>query len=50
MQYRTLGRTGLDVSEVGFGGTGVGMKNYLHVLMSCSITVSGTRKKLCRIL
>ena len=29
MQYRTLGRTGKRVSELGFGGTGVGMKNYL---------------------
>lgn len=29
MQYRTLGRTGERVSELGFGGTGVGMKNYL---------------------
>ena len=24
MQYRTLGRTGLSVSEVGFGGAGIG--------------------------
>ena len=24
MQYRTLGRTGLQVSEVGFGGAGIG--------------------------
>ena len=24
MQYRTLGRTGLEVSEVGFGGAGIG--------------------------
>jgi len=29
MQYRILGRTGERVSELGFGGTGVGMKNYL---------------------
>ena len=24
MKYRTLGRTGLSVSEVGFGGAGIG--------------------------
>ena len=29
MQYRTLGRTGERVSVLGFGGTGIGMKNYL---------------------
>jgi len=29
MQYRTLGRTGEQVSVLGFGGTSVGMKNYL---------------------
>ena len=29
MRYRTLGRTGQRVSEVGFGGTGVGLKNYI---------------------
>ncbi len=29
MQYRTLGRTGELVSEVGFGGAGAGLRNYL---------------------
>ena len=29
MEYRTLGRTGERVSVLGFGGTGVGMRNYL---------------------
>jgi len=29
MQYRTLGRTGERVSEVGFGGAGAGLRNYL---------------------
>ncbi len=28
MQYRTLGRTGLQVSEVGFGGAPLGIPNY----------------------
>ncbi len=30
MQYRTLGRTGLRVSEVGFGGAQVGIANYIE--------------------
>lgn len=30
MQYRTLGRTGLRVSQVGFGGAVVGIPNYLE--------------------
>jgi aryl-alcohol dehydrogenase-like predicted oxidoreductase len=30
MRYRTLGRTGVEVSEVGFGGAGAGLKNYLR--------------------
>lgn len=29
MQYRALGRTGLQVSEVGFGGAPAGLRNYL---------------------
>ena len=29
MQYRILGRTGERVSEIGFGGAGVGLRNYL---------------------
>jgi len=29
MQYRILGRTGLRVSEVGFGGAPAGLRNYL---------------------
>lgn len=29
MRYRTLGRTGEKVSEIGFGGTGVGLRNYI---------------------
>lgn len=29
MEYRSLGRTGERVSVLGFGGTGVGMRNYL---------------------
>ncbi len=30
MQYRTLGRTGLKVSEIGFGGAQVGIPNYME--------------------
>ncbi len=30
MQYRTLGRTGLRVSEIGFGGAQVGIRNYME--------------------
>jgi len=30
MQYRTLGRTGLRVSEVGFGGAQVGIRDYME--------------------
>ncbi len=30
MQYRTLGRTGLRVSEIGFGGASVGIPNYIE--------------------
>lgn len=30
MNYRTLGRTGLSVSEVGFGGAPAGIRNYLE--------------------
>ena len=30
MLYRTLGRTGLEVSEIGFGGAGAGLRNYLR--------------------
>ena len=30
MQYRTLGRTGIEVSELGFGGATAGLKNYLE--------------------
>jgi len=30
MQYRTLGRTGLRVSEIGFGGAQVGIPNYME--------------------
>lgn len=29
MQYRTFGRTGVEVSQIGFGGAGVGLTNYL---------------------
>ena len=29
MQYRTLGRTGLRVSELGVGGAQIGLKNYM---------------------
>jgi aryl-alcohol dehydrogenase-like predicted oxidoreductase len=29
MQYRTLGRTGLQVSEIGFGAWGIGKSNWL---------------------
>lgn len=29
MRYRTLGRTGLEVSEVGFGGAPAGLRNYV---------------------
>ena len=31
MHYRTLGRTGEQVSEIGFGGAGAGLRNYLGV-------------------
>jgi aryl-alcohol dehydrogenase-like predicted oxidoreductase len=31
MQYRTLGRTGLRVSEIGFGGAQVGLPNYMEI-------------------
>lgn len=30
MQYRTLGRTGLRVSEIGFGGAQIGIPNYME--------------------
>jgi aryl-alcohol dehydrogenase-like predicted oxidoreductase len=30
MQYRTLGRTGLKVSEIGFGGAQIGIPNYME--------------------
>src|SRR5262249_56651469 len=30
MQYRTLGRTGLRVSEIGFGGAQVGLADYIE--------------------
>jgi aryl-alcohol dehydrogenase-like predicted oxidoreductase len=30
MQYRTLGRTNLRVSEIGFGGAQVGIPNYME--------------------
>jgi len=30
MQYRRLGRTGLHVSEVGFGGAPAGLRNYIN--------------------
>ena len=30
MQYRILGRTGVEVSELGFGGAGAGLENYLR--------------------
>ena len=29
MNYRILGRTNLSVSEIGFGGAGAGLRNYL---------------------
>ena len=29
MQYQTLGRTGAKVAQIGFGGAGVGLTNYL---------------------
>ena len=29
MRYRSLGRTGLEVSEVGFGGAPAGLRNYM---------------------
>ena len=29
MHYRRLGRTGLEVSEVGFGGAPAGLRNYI---------------------
>ena len=29
MQYRTLGRTGLQVSEIGVGGAQFGLANYM---------------------
>jgi hypothetical protein len=31
MEYRVLGRTGLRVSEIGFGGAPAGLRNYLGV-------------------
>ncbi len=31
MQYHSLGRTGLQVSEIGFGGAPAGLRNYLGV-------------------
>ena len=30
MEYVTLGRTGREVSRLGFGGATAGLKNYLH--------------------
>jgi hypothetical protein len=30
MNYRTLGKTGEKVSEIGFGGAGAGLRNYLR--------------------
>jgi uncharacterized protein len=30
LRYRTLGRTGFQVSEIGFGGAGAGLPNYLR--------------------
>src|SRR5690349_9795032 len=30
LRYRTLGRTGLQVSEVGFGGAPAGLSNYIE--------------------
>jgi predicted aldo/keto reductase-like oxidoreductase len=30
MLYRTLGQTGVEVSEIGFGGAGAGLRNYLR--------------------
>lgn len=30
MQYRELGRTGLRVSEIGFGGAPLGIPNYVE--------------------
>ena len=30
MRYRTLGRTGVEVSELGLGGAGAGLRNYIH--------------------
>jgi len=30
MQYRVLGRTGLRVSQIGFGGAVVGIANYIE--------------------
>ena len=32
MEYRTLGRTGLRVSEIGFGGAPAGLSNYLGAM------------------
>lgn len=29
MRYRKLGRTGVEVSEIGFGGAGAGLRNYI---------------------
>jgi aryl-alcohol dehydrogenase-like predicted oxidoreductase len=31
MRYRTLGRTGLQISEIGFGGAPAGLRNYLGI-------------------
>lgn len=44
MQYRTLGRTGLRVSQIGFGGAVVGIPNYLEAWdphdLACRQTVT----------
>ena len=50
MQYRTLGRTGVDVSQIGFGGAGVGLTNYLATWNPRAEKETQTQEDLARVL